>query len=254
MIIIDELKKSYGEVQALRGVSFEVKAGEIFGLAGLNGAGKSTLAKLLMGFLRPNSGRALVEGIEVAVDPLAARRRLGYLPEESVLYEELSALEHLELVADLRGLDRREALVQGVRFLDYLELGEARERPIGTYSKGMRRKAALACALLGDPPALLLDEPTSGLDPDGILRFAEILDELRRQGRAVVVNSHGLAEIEKRCDRFGILDEGSLVACGSLAELRTEAGIEGDLEALFLHFTRRERRDARGLFDAPEAG
>jgi ABC-2 type transport system ATP-binding protein len=250
MIKIEDVRKSYGENQALKGVSFSVGSGEVFGLVGLNGAGKSTLAKILMGFLRPDSGQVKVAEKSVAEDPVGARRCLGYLPEESVLYTELTALEHLEMVADLRGLERGDALVKANKILDFLELDDARERPVGTYSKGMRRKTAIACALLGDPPALLFDEPTSGLDPDGALRFSEILTELKRQGRALILTSHVLPEIEKRCDRFGVLDKGQLVALGSLEELQVQAGrTESNLEELFLHFTGRERRDARGLFD-----
>lgn len=248
MIEVEGLVKAYGDVQALGGVSFTVAPGEVFGLVGLNGAGKSTLAKILMGFLRPDEGVARLGGRSVAEDPVEARRQVGYLPEDSVLYEDLSAVEHLEIVADLRGLGS-EAVTQGERVLDFLELDEARRRPVGTYSKGMRRKTALACALVGDPPALIFDEPTSGLDPDGALRFNEILDELRRQGRAIMVTSHVLPEIEQRAARFGVLDGGRLVALGTLAELRAEAGLEdARLEDLFLHFTGRRRRDARGLF------
>lgn len=254
MIEIEGVKKSYGDFQALKGVSFSVKGGEVFGLVGLNGAGKSTLAKILMGFLRPDEGSVKVADKLVAENPVESRRSLGYLPEESVLYSELTALEHLEMVAELRGLERAEALKQAARFLDFLELDEARERPVGTYSKGMRRKTAIACALLGDPPALLFDEPTSGLDPDGALRFSEILTELKRQGRALILTSHVLPEIEQRCDRFGVLDKGEIVALGTLAELQEKSERpEANLEELFLHFTGRERRDARGLFDEAKA-
>lgn len=248
-IAIEGLKKRYDEVEALKGVDLSVAPGEIYGLVGLNGAGKSTLAKILMGFIRPDAGAVTVDGVSVLDEPVEARRRLGYLPEESVLYPELSAVEHLEMVADLRGLEPKAALARAGRVLDFLELDAARERPIKTYSKGMRRKTALACALVGDPPALIFDEPTSGLDPDGTLRFTEILTELRREGRALILTSHVLAEIERRADRFGVLDAGVIVATGSLEELRAQAGAaEAGLEDLFLHFTGRERRDAEGLF------
>jgi ABC-type multidrug transport system ATPase subunit len=254
MIEVRELGKAYGEKVALDGVSFKVEVGETFGLIGLNGAGKSTLAKILMGFLSCDRGAARLGEVDPSRDPVGAREQVGYLPEESVLYEELSALEHLELVADLRGLERAPARARATRLLDFLELDQARARPISTYSKGMRRKTALACALLGDPPTLIFDEPTSGLDPDGALRFSEILDELRRQGRAVLINSHILPEIEQRCERFGVLEQGRLVACGSLEALRGQANLPGArLEDLFLHFTGRQRRDARGLFSDLDA-
>lgn len=253
MIKVADLKKSYGDFQALKGVSFEVAAGEVFGLVGLNGAGKSTLAKILMGFLKPDSGEAEISGLNVLKNPVKTRENIGYLPEESVLYNELSALEHLEMVIDLRQLDKRVAMPQAEKILDFLDLDEARARPVGGYSKGMRRKTAVACSLLGDPPALLFDEPTSGLDPDGALRFSEILQELKRKGRAIIVTSHVLPEIEQRADRFGVLDRGQLVACASLQDLRAQAERpEASLEELFLHFTGRERHEARGLFDGVE--
>lgn len=250
MIEIHEVSKSYGTHQALSKVSFQVPKGEIFGLVGLNGAGKSTLARILMGLLKADEGRVEIEGTEVKSDPVLARSKIGFLPEESVLYNDLTALEHLEIVADLRGLDPQSTALQARKILDFLELDQARERPVRTYSKGMRRKTALAMALLGDPPALLFDEPTSGLDPDGALRFSEILSELARQGRAIIVNSHILPEIEQRCARFGVLEAGKIVALGTLEDLRKKADLPAArLEDLFLHFTGRTRRDARGLFD-----
>src|SRR5262249_9735435 len=161
-----------------------------FGLLGLNGAGKSTLSKILVGLLRADRGRVSVAGIDPARDPVGARAKLGYLAEESVLYDELTAREHLETVAALRGLPRDQARSRGARLLEFLELGPDQDRPCGAYSRGMRRKTAIACALVGDPEVLLLDEPTDGLDPDGARRFVEILAELKRRGRAVVVASH----------------------------------------------------------------
>lgn len=254
MIEVEGVEKRYGEVRALGGVGFVVRPGEVFGLLGHNGAGKSTLAKVLTGLLRPDAGRAAICGHDVVQRPQEARTRFGYLPEESVLYEELSAREHLELFGALRGLDPAAARSRGERLLDFLDLAEAADRPVETYSRGMRRKTSIAVTLIGDPEALLFDEPTGGLDPDGAYRFAELLAELKRRERTVIVNSHILGLVEKRCDRIGVLEQGRLLACGTVAELRAEAGLpDADLEDLMLHLTGRKTKDARGLFEAEEA-
>jgi ABC-type multidrug transport system ATPase subunit len=250
VIEVDAVAKSYGALKALEGVSFSVKPGEVFGLLGHNGAGKSTLAKILSGLLRPDAGVAKICGHDVATDPLEVRARFGYLPEESVLYGELSAREHLDLFADLRGVPRAEGKARADRLLEFLDLAHAADRPVGSYSRGMRRKASIAVSLIGDPEAVLFDEPTGGLDPDGAHRFAELLVELRRREKTVVIQSHILGLVEKRCDRIGILDHGKLLACGTLAELRARAEMpEADLEDVFLKLTGKEEKDARGLLD-----
>ncbi|MBI3722644.1 ABC transporter ATP-binding protein [bacterium] len=247
-IQVEGVEKSYGSLVALRSVSLQVGAGETFGLLGLNGAGKSTLSKILIGLLRADRGRVSVAGVDPAKEPVRAREKLGYLPEESVLYDELTATEHLLTVAALRGMAPDVARARADRLLEFLDLAHAKDRACAGYSRGMRRKTAIACALVGDPEVLLLDEPTDGLDPDGVRRFDEILSELKRRARAVVIASHILPLVEKRCDRFGILDRGSLLAQGTLSELREKAGDPGaDLERVFLLLTKREAKDARDL-------
>lgn len=222
----------------------------MFGLLGHNGAGKSTLAKILAGLLRPDAGRVRVDGVDVAEDPLEVRRRLGYLPEESVLYDELSGREHLELFAALRGVEPDAAGPRIERLLEFLDLAAAADRAVGGYSRGMRRKVAIALAVVGDPDVLLFDEPTGGLDPEGSRRFADLLGELRRRGKTVVIQSHILGLVEKRCDRVGIIDGGRVVGCGTADALREQAGLpDADLEDVFLHLTGREARDATGLLD-----
>ncbi len=250
MIEVEQVEKRYGELRALQGVSFTVQPGETFGLLGHNGAGKSTLAKILSGLLRPDAGAAKVAGVDVAQDPQQVRRRFGYLPEESVLYDELTAREHLEVFAALRGVPRAAAGPRIDRLLEFLDLAAAADRAVGSYSRGMRRKTSIAVAVVGDPEVLLFDEPTGGLDPDGAHRFAELLGELKRRERTVVIQSHIMGLVEKRCDRIGILDHGKLLACGTLSELREQAGLpEADLEDVFLRLTGQERRDATGLLE-----
>lgn len=250
MIEVEGVEKSYGPVKALGGVTFQVRSGEVFGLLGHNGAGKSTLAKVLCGLVRPDVGTARVVGADVVREPLRARARFAYLPEETVLYDELTAREHVELFAAMRGVDPETARARTTRLLEFLDLAHAADRAAATYSRGMRRKTAIAMALVGDPEALLFDEPTDGLDPDGALRFAELLAELKRRGRTVIVNTHILGLVEKRCDRVAVLDKGRLLACGTLDELRAQAGTPGaDLEDAFLALTGRAAKGAEGLLD-----
>ncbi|MBX3472470.1 MAG: ABC transporter ATP-binding protein [Planctomycetes bacterium] len=250
MIEVEGVEKAYGAVRALQGVSFTVARGEVFGLLGHNGAGKSTLAKVLCGLVRPDVGAARIAGKDVAKEPLEARARFGYLPEETILYDELTAREHVELFGAVRGLAPAVARERGARLLEFLDLAHAADRGAATYSRGMRRKTAIAMTVVGDPEALLFDEPTDGLDPDGALRFAELLAELKRRERTVIVNTHILGLVEKRCDRIGVLDKGRLVACGTLPELRAQAGAPGaDLEDVFLKLTGRAAKGAEGLLD-----
>ena len=250
MIEVTGLIKRYGELTALAELNLKVEPGETFGLLGHNGAGKSTFAKLLTGLLRPDAGRIEVCGIDAANQPLEARSKLGYLPEESVLYEELSAREHLSLFADLWRVPRAQAQARAERLLGFLDLADAADRPVEGYSRGMRRKTAIGVALIGDPEVVLFDEPTGGLDPDGARRFADVLGELKRRNKTVIIQSHILGLVQKRCDRIGILDHGQLKACGTLADLREHAGLpDADLEDIFLRLTAREGRDAAGLLD-----
>lgn len=248
MIEVEGVEKRYGELRALAGVTLTVQPGETFGLLGHNGAGKSTLAKVLTGLLRPDAGRARICGLDVAEDPQGVREKFGYLPEESILYDELTAREHLELFAALRGVAPGPAAERAQRLLEFLDLSDAADRPAGGYSRGMRRKTAIAVTVIGDPEVILFDEPTGGLDPDGAHRFVELLAELKRRERTVIIHSHILGLIEKRCDRLGILDHGALLACGTLTDLREQAQLpEGDLEDLFLALTNRQAKDATGL-------
>ena len=250
MIEIEGLEKSYGEVRALRGVSLKVEPGQTFGLLGHNGAGKSTLAKILCGLLHADAGQVRICGIDVSQDPQGARARFGYLPEESVLYDELSAREHLELFADLRAVPSAAAKERMERLLAFFDLEAAADRPVGGYSRGMRRKTAISLAVIGDPEVLLFDEPTGGLDPEGTRRFAELLAELKRRERTVVIQSHILGLVEKRCERLGVLHQGQLLAEGDLAALRAQAKLpEADLEDVFHALTGEAERDASGLLD-----
>ncbi|MBV8045536.1 MAG: ABC transporter ATP-binding protein [Paludibacterium sp.] len=217
MIELSGVSKAFGPVQALQDVDLSVRQGELFGLIGHNGAGKSTLFQIMLGLLRADSGHIRIHGQTVddkRFRPI--RRRLGYLPENVVLYDNLSGLETLRFFARLKGFDP----AQSPALLEQVGLQEAGARKVRGYSKGMRQRLGFAQALLGEPDILFLDEPTNGLDPEGIRAFYQTLSALRERGMTVVITSHILAEIQQRVDRLAMLKNGRIESMGSLDALR----------------------------------
>jgi ABC-2 type transport system ATP-binding protein len=232
--------KRYGERTALHELNLEVFQGEVLGLLGPNGAGKTTAVKLLCGLLEPSSGEVRIGGIDVHADPVAARRQLCFVPDGAPLYANLSPRQHLQLVGRLHGLDEARIESESRRLLAALELAERIDDPVGQFSRGMRQKAALACAILPRPPLLVLDEPLEGLDAPTTAVIKEVLREWARAGGAVLYTSHLLDVVERVCDRMAILAAGRLVALGSLDELRTRSGEDGTLEQVFRAVTQAE--------------
>ncbi|MBA2321751.1 MAG: ABC transporter ATP-binding protein [Deltaproteobacteria bacterium] len=222
-IEVSGVRKVFGRTVALDRVDLAVAPGTFLGLIGHNGAGKSTLLELLFGRLIPTEGTVRVGGVEVGADPAAARRIVGGVPEELALYEWLSAREWFELVAEVRGTG------DVASALDVCDLGADAERPIREYSQGMRRRTALAAALLGDPPVVLLDEALNGLDPPSAARIKGILRSVVDSGRTVVLSTHVVETVERVADRVVMLAHGRIVA----DELTSALGQEG-LERLFL--------------------
>ena len=222
-IVIDvrDLRKEYGGFVAVDGVSFNVDPGEVFGIVGPNGAGKTTTLKSVAGLVEPTDGVVEVGG--APADARETRRRLGFLPEESPLYEEMSALSYLRFFADLYDVPRDVADTRIHDALDRLEL-DHRRRPLGDTSKGMRRKVAIARSLVNDPDVVVYDEPASGLDPLTTNYVVEFTRELADEGRTVVFSAHNLYHVEEVCDRVAIMNEGSVVAKGRLEELRERYG------------------------------
>ena len=216
-----------------------MRPGEVFGLLGPNGAGKTTILRMACGLLAPTAGRAAIAGVDVWAEPLRAKRMLGYLDEEPLLYPNLSGREFLDLVGDLYGVPRgpeREARI--ARLLSVLELEDKQHELIAGYSHGMRNKIGLLALLLYDPRVLLLDEPTNGLDPRSARRVRDLLRELADRGVAVVLSTHILGVAQALCDRVAIVDRGRVVAVGTLDELRARAGTaQASLEDLFLAMT-----------------
>jgi ABC-2 type transport system ATP-binding protein len=220
----NELRKSYGSIQALKGVSLEVGEGELVGLLGPNGAGKSTLVKIACGLVRPTGGAATLGG--AAAGSPEAHQALGYLAELFRFPDWLTADELLGMHQRLAGSDG--GFGERERLLDLVGLGEAMTRRVGTMSKGMQQRLGIAQAMVGDPRVLLLDEPTSALDPSGRRTVRRLLEQLRDRGVAVLLNSHLLSEVELVCDRVAIIARGELVAAGTPEELSRPSGIEVD--------------------------
>ncbi len=214
-IELDGVKKSFGDVRALRGVDLEVENGEIFGFLGPNGAGKSTTINIILDFVRPDNGTARVLGHDAREESVAIRKRTGVLPEGFDLYERLTAREHLQFAIDSKETDE-----DPHSFLERVGLEDAADRKAGGFSTGMRQRLALAMALVGDPDLLILDEPSSGLDPNGARELRNIVEEEADRGATVFFSSHILGQVEAVCDRVGIIREGELVAVDSIGGLR----------------------------------
>ncbi|PGF14689.1 ABC transporter ATP-binding protein [Natrinema sp. CBA1119] len=218
---VDDLRKEYGDFVAVEGSSFDIERGEVFGVVGPNGAGKTTTLKMLAGLIEPTAGTAVVAG-HTPGEP-AMQRRLGFLPEESPLYEEMTAIDYLEFFADLYDVPRDVARERIHDSLDRLDL-EHRDRKIGNMSKGMQRKVAIARALVNDPDVLIFDEPASGLDPLTTNYIIEFTEELSDEGKTIVFSAHNLFHVESICDRIVIMNDGRIVARGTLEEIRDAHG------------------------------
>lgn len=215
------LVKSFGDVHALRGVDMDLPPGPV-GLLGPNGAGKTTLIGLLLGLLEPTSGQATVAGLSptTRANRVAIRKRVGYMPESDCLLPGMSAVELVSTLGKLTGLSRQDAMTRAHEVLDYVELEEARYRPLDGYSTGMKQRLKLAQALVHDPDLLLLDEPTNGLDPKGRRHMLGLVEDLgRNQGKNVLLCSHLLPDVERTCDHVVVIVQGRAVLQGSIAEL-----------------------------------
>lgn len=218
MIEVTSLSKAYGSVQALSNVSFQVGAGEIVGLLGPNGAGKTTLIKILTGYLQPDSGQAVIDGLDVLAQPQEVQAHIGYLPENAPLYPELSVQAYLKMMADLRQIPPEQLQARISEAVHATGLTEHLTRPIGQLSKGYRQRVGLAQAILPQPRLLILDEPTVGLDPTQIVEIRHLIRRLAQQS-TILFSTHILPEVEALCDRVIILMRGEMKVDARLAEL-----------------------------------
>jgi ABC-2 type transport system ATP-binding protein len=235
-IEIDGLCKRFDNFEALKNISLTIAAGEIFGFLGHNGAGKTTTLNILTTLLKPTSGHASINGFDVVADPIGARRRIGYVPENVRLYAGLTANDNLRFLGKLSGLRNPDARIEEtLAFLECAELGPKR---VGTMSKGQRQRVGLAQALLHHPDVLFLDEPTSGLDPLGIKTLRDLIIRLNRQrGTTVFMNTHLISEIAKTCTSIGVLSNGQLVFHDKIDVVMKRFGDDAALENIYLSLT-----------------
>lgn len=233
MIEAHGLCKHFGSVRAVDGVSLRAADGCITGLLGPNGAGKSTTLRLLSSMLHPDQGGAVIDGIDMTSDPMAARRTLGVLPHDAGLYPHLSGRENIAYFGKLCGLNREQVQDRVARLIDDFALGEFADRRAKGYSQGQRTRIALARAIIHQPRNLLLDEPTAGLDVMATRGLREQVRQLRDAGRCVLLSSHVMQEVTNLCDHIVIIAQGRVVAAGSPGEIRRQAG-QDDLEEAFV--------------------
>jgi ABC-2 type transport system ATP-binding protein len=215
VLVVDSVSKRYGPVRAVGGVSFDVRPGEIVGVLGPNGAGKTTTLSMISGLVRPDTGRIAVAGIDVAADPTAARRQLGYAAQGLSIYPILTTRENIAFFGRLCGLDRTETRERTDELIGMFDLGECRDRPAGELSGGQQRRVHIACALVARPRLVLLDEPTVGMDVLGRARALETIAAIAAEGIGVCFSSHYLREVEDCCSRVVILDRGEVIAVGT---------------------------------------
>ena len=237
MFQVENLSKRYGELRAVDGISFQVRAGEVYGLLGPNGAGKTTTLSMLSGVLKPDNGRILFDDIDLHAEPVKVKQQLGVVPQETALYEDLSARENLKFWGGLYGL-RGSDLDQAInKTLDRVGLTARAKDAVKKYSGGMKRRLNLALGLIHEPRLVLLDEPTVGIDPQARVNILDVVRDVAKSGTTVLYTTHYLEEAESLCDRIAIMDHGRILAEGSLDELKKQAGeeetvtIEGNFDA-----------------------
>ena len=234
MIVVDNIEKSFGKVHAVRGVSFDAPDGKITGLLGPNGAGKSTTLRVLYTVLKPDSGGATIDGVDVINDSLAARQRIGALPHGAGLYPHLSARENIAYYARLCGLDKDTIDARVESIVDLLEIGDFADRRTKGFSQGQRTKVALARALVHDPQNIILDEPSNGLDVMATRSLRELILKLKDAGRCVLFSSHVMQEVAALCDDIVIIAHGQVAIDDSADGIRERTGCD-DLEDAFVH-------------------
>ena len=238
MIKLDKLTKRFGAQTAVDSLSFEIPAGQIVGFLGPNGAGKSTTLKMLTGMLMPTSGQATVAGYDLQTQTLEVKQHVGFVPESGAVFESLTGLEYLEMVAALYGIPRNAALLRIRQFISFFDLSfeTLTDKLLGAYSKGMRRKVVITSALLHNPPVVFFDEPLDGLDANAAVGFKTLIQTLAREGKTIVYSSHILDVVERVCHRVIIIDKGKLRLDGKPDELVATHN-SGTLEKLFTQLT-----------------
>ncbi|HHW18481.1 MAG TPA: ABC transporter ATP-binding protein [Firmicutes bacterium] len=240
MLRMSGVSKSYdSRVKAVDGLDLEVHQGEIFGFLGPNGAGKTTTIKMIVGILKPDEGSIVVNGVDVAKEPVRAKKQIGYVPDEAQLWDKLTGVEYLNFMCDVYGVPGEEREKRALGLLESFEMLKVVGDPIGSYSRGMRQKIAIIGSLLHHPPLWILDEPMVGLDPRSSFLLKELMRSHADQGGAVFFSTHVLEVAERLCDRVGIIHKGKLIAVNTVEEMKKLFAREGDksLEEIFLKIT-----------------
>lgn len=220
MITVRSVSKSYGNIEAVRDVSFSIEKGEIFGILGPNGAGKSTIVNILNTLVRPDKGDVIIDGINIRGDGNAVKMIMGVVPQEIALYEELTAYENLMFWGGLYNIPKSELIENANRTLDIVDLSSRKKDRIRTFSGGMKRRINIACSLLHNPRILVLDEPTVGVDPQNRNHIFEVIERLHDEGMTIIYTTHYMEEAERFCDKIAIMDVGRIIALGTLKQLR----------------------------------
>ncbi len=237
MIEITALCKRYGTFTAVRSLDLVVPAGELFGFLGPNGAGKTTTMRMIAGILQPTTGSVRIAGHDLRTDPLKAKRALGFIPDRPFIYEKLTGIEFLRFSAGLYGEQGPEVENRGQELLALFDLEAWRNELVESYSHGMRQKLIIASAFVHRPAVIVVDEPMVGLDPKSSRILKDLFREYTRRGHTVMMSTHTLEIAEGMCDRIGIMQQGELVACGTMDELRRSSGTDDALEDIFLRLT-----------------
>lgn len=241
MLKVDAISKAYGKaaVKAVDSVSFEVKKGEIYGFLGPNGAGKTTMIKMIVGLLRPDSGTITVNGINIWNEPVKGKKMLSYVPDNPQIYTKLKGIEYLNFIGDVYGVQIHERKERIEKYAALFEINHVLGDIIESYSHGMQQKIVLIGALLHEPKLLILDEPMVGLDPKASFTLKELMRSYCENGNSVFFSTHILDVAQRICDRVAIIDKGSLVTQGTIAQLQEKMGEDDSLEEMFLEITKR---------------
>jgi ABC-2 type transport system ATP-binding protein len=234
MIETKHLTKIFGNLTAVDDLNLTINQGDIFGFIGPNGAGKTTSMRILVTLLEPTRGKAMIDGLDVARNGQKVRRIIGYMPDFMGVYDDLKVFEYLEFFAAAFGIERskRKSIVEGV--LELTDLQSKKSATVDSLSRGMQQRLGLARVLIHDPKVLILDEPASGLDPRARIEIRELLKELKRMGKTIMISSHILSELEEICDHVGIIEHGQLIYSGTIEEIRPRLGIQNKVRVQVL--------------------
>lgn len=237
MISVSELKKVYGSVEALKGISFNIGEGEFYGLLGPNGAGKTTTISIMSAILEPHSGEVSIAGFDLKKNPVACKRNIGVVPQEIALYEEMTGYENLVFWSSLYNVPKQELKARIHETLHLFGLYDRKNHKVKTYSGGMKRRINIATALLHKPKVLFMDEPTAGIDPQSRNLIYEVVEKLHKEGMTIVYTTHYMEEAERLCQRIGIIDDGRIIAQGTMDELRKSCSIRETIVITFAVLT-----------------